>query len=201
MAEERNPMNVAEGFPLIDTVQIRSDATEVEGFTSYDALAGEEQIPFYTKRTRANVGLAYCNKDSTDALPFPYFIKSIGLQFLAPPAKTRIPVEEVGGGSTPADVAEWDTPYLFEKILPDHVGVTLKIKEDERLATVAIMAPPGYGALGADTGADIQAPVHGVTLSWPDLKNRFYFPKPLRVSRSLPSRSTCRSTRSGSSAP
>lgn len=182
MTDERIPMNVAEGYPLIDTLQIRSNASELEGFPGYSSLAGEEQIPFFTKRTRANVGLAYCNKDSQDALPFVYHIKSIGLEFQAPPDRAAIPKGE-GGAPTAEDLAEYEAAYLFEKILPGHVGVILKIKEDERLATTAIMVPPGYGALGTDAGGDLSAPVHALTNSWPQLTNRFWFPKPLAVPR------------------
>lgn len=183
MVEERQPMNVEEGFPLIDTIQIGPGTLEVEGYAGFSNLAGEEAIPFFTKRTRSNVGLAYTNKDSTDALPFAYKLSSIGLQFVGSPDRIRIPVPEIGGVPTPEDVAEYEGAYLFEKVLPDHVGVTLKVREDERLATVAVLTPPGYGPQGTNTGADLQAPVHALTQSWPDLRGRFKFPEPIRVPR------------------
>jgi len=177
MNEERTPVNVVEAFALYDTIQIGTDVTEQEGYKSFAALAGEEEIPFFSKRTRSNVGLAYTNKDSTDALPFVFFAYSMGVEFLGSTDREAI--------SNPTDelAAEAEGGYIMEKLLPAHTGVTLKVREDERLAGTAEMIPPGYGSVGYTAGAFNQAPIQATTQSWPDLSNRFKFPEPIRIPR------------------
>lgn len=178
MADERQPMNVVEAYTLYDTIQIGSDVTEEEGYASFAALAGEEEIPFFAKRTRSKVGLAYTNKDSTDALPFAFHCYSMGIEWLGAPDRDKLP-----DNATAQIIAEFEGAYLLEKVLPAHCGVTLKVREDERLAGTAEMIPPGYGATGYTAGAVNQAPIQAVTQSWPDLSNRFKFPEPLRIPR------------------
>lgn len=174
----RPAVNVVEAYSLYDTIQIGEKVEGDEGYVSFRAIANEEQIPFFTKRTRSKQGLAYTNKDSTDALPFAFHIHSLGIGWLGFPDRIPLPTEP-----TAEDIAQWEAGYLFEKQIPLHTGVTLKIREDERLAHTAELAPPGVGALGYNAGAYNTAPVQSVTQSWPDLGNRWRFPEPLRVPR------------------
>jgi hypothetical protein len=178
MAEERAAMNVVEAYSLFDTVQIGAKVEGDEGYASFPALAAEEEIPFFTKRTRSKVGLAYTNKDSTDALPFAFHVYSLGVHWLGFPERVPLPTEP-----TADQISEFEAGYLFEKIIPLHTGVTLKVREDERLAHTAELAPPGTGVLGTNAGAYNNAPVHAATQGWPDLANRWRFPEPIRVPR------------------
>lgn len=179
MVEEIRPaMNVVEAYSLYDSAQIGGKVEPEEGYLSFTALAAEEEIPFFTKRTRSKVGLAYTNKDSTDALPFAFHIYSLGVHWLGFPE--RVPLPEA---PTSEQIAEFEAGYLFEKIIPLHTGVTLKVREDERLAHTAELAPPGVGVLGTNAGAYNNAPVHAATQGWPDLANRWRFPVPIRVPR------------------
>jgi hypothetical protein len=171
-------MNVVEAYSLYDTIQIGGKVEPEEGYISFPAMANEEEIPFFTKRTRSKVGLAYTNKDSTDALPFAFHVYSLGVHWLGFPERAPLPETP-----TAEMISEYEAGYLFEKILPAHTGVTLKVREDERLAHTAELAPPGVGVLGTNAGAYNNAPVHAATQSWPDLANRWRFPEPIRVPR------------------
>jgi hypothetical protein len=178
MAEERAAMNVVEAYSLFDSIQIGAKATDEEGYASFPIVAAQEEIPFFTKRTRSKVGLAYTNKDSTDALPFAFHVYSLGVHWLGFPERKPLPTEP-----TAEQIAEYEAGYLFEKIIPLHTGITLKVREDERLAHTAELAPPGAGVLGTNAGAYNNAPVHAATQGWPDLGNRWRFPEPIRVPR------------------
>ncbi len=181
MADEvRAAMNVVEAYALYDTVQIGAKVEPEEGYASFPLLAAEEEIPFFTKRTRSKVGLAYTNKDSTDALPFAFHIYSMGLGWLGFPERKPLAADPP---PTADQISEYEAGYLFEKIIPAHTGVTLKVREDERLAHTAEFVPPGAGVLGYTAGAYNDAPVHAATQGWPDLANRWRFPEPIRVPR------------------
>jgi hypothetical protein len=171
-------MNVVEAYALFDTVQIGGKVEPEEGYPTFAALSAEEEIPFFTKRTRSKVGLAYTNKDSTDALPFAFHIYSMGIGWLGFPERAKLPAEP-----TADQISEFEAGYLFEKIIPAHCGVTLKVREDERLAHTAEFVPPGAGVLGYNGGAYNDAPVHAMTQGWPDLANRWRFPEPVQVPR------------------
>lgn len=179
-AVARPAVNVTEAWCLYDTLQIRKDAKDVEGYTTYRALSALEEVPFFTTRNRSEVGLAYTNKDSKEALPFAFHIYSLGVSFVAAPPLAKLPEGEIP--PTAEQIAEWDSGRIFEAIMFRHCGVTVKVREDERLAHTVELAPPGTGGFFYTAGA-APSMVQAFNQGWPDLANRWKFPEPIRVPR------------------
>lgn len=170
-------MNVRETWPLYDTAQIGPGMSSPAGYASYAALANLEDIPFFSVRNKAEVGLAYTNKDNKDSMPFVYYIQSIGVHMLSAPRLVALPAQ-----ATDADVAEMNSVRIFESLLPYHFGVILKIQEDEKLQSTVEYTPPGMGAYNYTAGATAQI-VQMASMGWPSLGNRFTFIDPIAVPR------------------
>jgi len=177
-APGRMPENVVEAACLYDTIQIRKDAKEVEGYISYQALSGRENIPFFTVRNRSEVGLAYTNKDSKESMPWPFTAYSIGVRFYAPRSIGPMPQVPPTGAAGAIEEAA----HLFQVYLPLHTGFVLKVRDDEKLAHTCEAAPPGMGPMGVALPLNPLA-TNIVAQGWPDFRNRFQFPNPISIPR------------------
>ena len=163
-----SPSNVEESAAVYDTLQIRSNAKDVEGFPTFAALGAATEIPFYTVRNRSEVGEAYTNKDSKDSMPFAFRCYSLGIQFFAPG-----PLTVLGDDPSDEDVANASIGYMFGRIAPLHAGLILKVREDDKLVHTCELAPAGTGIFGglgnasgvANTGSN----------GWPSVNNRWKF--------------------------
>lgn len=176
-APGRMPVNVTEAFSLYDTVQIGKEVSLPAGYGSYAALAGLEEIPFFTVRNRTQTGLAYTNKDSIDSLPFVFHVKDIGVRLIA-----AAPFQALPNSPTATEIADHNAARIFDSLLHYHVGLILKIREDERLAHTVELAPPGTGTFGYTAGA-VAANIQSANQGWPGLGNRWTWREPLSIPR------------------
>lgn len=180
----RSAVNVKENFPLYDTISIRADipAGSNEGFSSFAALAQQNVVPFFTMRNRSEFGTAITNKDTKDALAYQYDIFSIGVEFFAPFGIA----EETKAGTPPAYTdlqnAIQALPYMFDDVLRRHTAFILRVREDDKLVTVADLIPSGYGVFGG-WNAPGNVPILGHSQGWPALDNRYSYKTPIKVPR------------------
>jgi len=170
MADEitRAEMNVRENWPIYDTIQIRNDAKEKEGYSSFQALAAIDEVPFFDQR-KSDVGIAYTNRDSNEALEFVYNLKKIGVAFRPHLARTPSVETELGvivGADNPISSA------LFFHLM-DHCGAVLKIREDNKLISTIPLMPEGGGISGFMQNPGW--PVVGANNGWPDERNGYWF--------------------------
>lgn len=166
--------NAREDWPIYDTVQIRDGATEKEGYQTFQALGQPDEIPFFTVRKR-DIGVAYTNRDSNEALEFAYMIKSVGVSFRPHLATTPAgPKPEIGeqlGVHNPISTA------MFLHLV-EHCGLILRIRQDEKMAISIPLAPDGtgnFGFIGATAIAGAQQIQAGTTNGWPHVRNRYQF--------------------------
>lgn len=162
------PNNVVENWPIYDTVQIRSDAKEKEGYASFVAMAAIDEIPFFDQR-KADIGIAYTNRDSNEALEYVYNLKKIGVMFRAPLLET--PERAVEGVTYGADNPISASIWMH---LMDHCGLILKIREDNKLIATVPLAPEGGGFAGMMQSPG-GPPVVDLNNGWPDERNGFWF--------------------------
>jgi len=163
--------NVIEDAPIYDTVQIRADATAEEGYISFPALAGVDEIPFFTRRKR-DIGIAYTNRDSNEALEYAYFLKMIHCGFvpsLAPTPACVVAAEaDPVGEHNPLSSAFW-------MALMDHCGLVLKIREDEKLTASVPLVPLGGGIFGFNNPGVANLGSNSLNNGWPHVSNGFKF--------------------------
>jgi len=160
------PRNVLEDWAIYDAIQIRKNATEKEGFVSYNALALKDEIPFFDQR-KADVGLAYTNRDSNEGLEFAFFLKQVGVRFIAPPFHTEQPNTTFG-----ADNVAINGLFSF---LIEHAGFVLKIREDDKLRHTVTLAPGGGGEFGFVTNPGNTHPTNTIQNGEPFFNNRWMF--------------------------
>ena len=183
--------NVGEHWPLYDTVLIgvdsRGDDPQVPGwYPTLAALGAANRMFFFNQRTRAN-GLAYCNLDVRDQMPYGFRIYSGGCRFFASSMTEAL---------NPDDTANWWTsnyvPHIFSVDLFRHCDFTLRVQQDDILKTTAALVPPGYGPSGGGVGrgqisgqfvAAVDNCYSVVSQSHPNLDNRWKFPNPIEVPR------------------
>lgn len=188
--------NVREQYMLYDTLGVwdppqGSGITNPDGWVAnFAALGALNTIPFFNVRNRS-AGLYWNNQEKRDQLDWPFIIESLGVTFHAMPI-TGIVSWATGSTLRPEDSAS----HIFVNDLPRHVGVRVKVQQDERLKTHAFFCQPGYGVSGdgygrgapstwgapiSDNGWDHHLAVHSQGL--PQLDNRWHFPLPLEVPR------------------
>jgi hypothetical protein len=115
-------------------------------------------------------------------MPYVFKIYSLGISFSAP-LGIPYPLPEVPTGDEYNAVCD----ALFLKEMPLHTGLTLKVREDQKLLHTAQLAPEGAGIYGnivaAQTGgANVNSFPNG-TNGEPLLGNRWRFPTPIAVPR------------------
>lgn len=179
-------MNAIEAWAIYDTIQIRSDvdAATKEGFKSYATLGAAQRWPFFDQR-KSDIGIAYTNRDSNEATEFAYEIYSLGVRFIAPEGIIELP------GTTPAE-HNLIAHMIFSRMIAEHVGLRLKLKQDDKLIHTCTMAPDGFGpnspsmllVPGLKTAADTvgySSPSN--TNGEPHISGRWKFPVPIEVPR------------------
>jgi hypothetical protein len=191
-------MNVAESYPLYDTVivceELYGKEKAINGwFTSFVDFAANEKHTFFKSRTIGNSHLAYCNMDSADNVDFVYKAISLGVRFFAP----IMPDSDFSVIVSPSMYNENAHAFwMFD--LAKHVGLDFRVQQDVIVENTALATPPGYGPRGGggvvsyfDTTtapAPMQDPWKVVTGSngEPVIDNRFPFPKPIQIPRNTP---------------
>lgn len=174
-----------EAFPYYDTIQIGPGAGDrVEGwFNSFADLARADEIYLFNVRSRANVGIPYCNLDSPSLFDVGYLVKSIGVQLEAPPFNSYY---DNGGLPAPSQVYF----SLWQELL-EEMSLQFFLNQDEKLAGAAPLFPAGYGPFG-DGGTPIQNGAVAVsnvstgsnfTNGIPDFDNQWKFSKPIEIPR------------------
>lgn len=176
--------NVTEYYELHDTVCIGlKSSPDVEErvpgwFPSYNAFGQKATHTFFNVRNIGEAQLAYNNLDTKDQMPFVFHVYSIGLNFIAPPGLPEPEVAEANFNPV--------AHVLFAQTIQNHVGVKLKIREDEKLKNNGMLCPEGAGTYGnaVSFGGGVNTlSVTAVTPGMPNLQNRFPFPDPIEVPR------------------
>lgn len=190
-------MNVAESYPIYDTLIICSDLygkeQSINGwYTTFRTFADDEKHTFFKDRTIGNSHLAYTNMDSVDTIDYAFKAFSIGVRFFGPCSPEGYNDIVV----SPAGINEEVIPFwMFD--LPKHVGLDFRVQQDVIIENTCLATPPGYGPRGGggaqplvDSTADFpnQVPWKVVTGSngEPVIDNRFPFPDPIEIPRNTP---------------
>lgn len=191
-----NFQNVAEGYPIFDSVIISQTLYGKEQaingwFNTFQAFAANEKHTFYKDRTIGSANLAYCNMDSADNLDYVFKAHSFGVRFFAPitPDAVNAVVE-----SPTRYLENCPAFWLFE--MPKHCGIDLRIQQDVVVENTCIATPSGYGPMGgggAQPHVSGEADVNQITwktitgtIGTPCIDNRFPFPEPLPIPRNTP---------------
>lgn len=174
-------LNAEEAWDIYDTIQIRDDVEGKEGYASYVALGAVPIWPFFDQR-KADIGIAYTNRDSNESLEFAYECYSIGVRFIAPEGK----VEQQVGALGPDNVY---VHSIFSRMIAEHVGLRFKLRQDDKLIHTCTLAPEGVGPNGISAvllgGV---APVNDFgsysnTNGEPHISGRWKFPEPVEMPR------------------
>lgn len=189
-----NYLNVAEPYPIYDTVIVSSQLYGKElgivgWYTNFRDFADDTRHTFFKSRTAGSSDLAYCNMDSADNIDFVYKAFSIGVRFFGPvmpDAYNEIII-------SPNYIQENEhTFWMFD--LAKHVGMDFRVQQDVIVENACIASPPGYGPRGgggAHPQEDDDAPFPNQT-PWkccvgsngePVIDNRFAFPEPIEIPR------------------
>lgn len=175
----RNTREV-EKWVIHDTIQIgphmAGNVTD-EGFASYAALATKQDHPlFAAKRKRTTSTPAYNSQDLDGLSSYGMRIYHLGIGLYAPIATSEGEITDPLSGYE---------GLIFSAELPKHIGVIVKVGQDEKLVTTSLITPSGSGAGGIsqiDESPGFQS-VEGSQVGVPILANRFHFEEPLLVPR------------------
>jgi hypothetical protein len=183
-------VNVGEHWPLVDTVIIGTDSNgeqKVPGWMNTLATLGQaNHLYFFNSRSRAD-GLAYCNTDTRDKMPYAFKLYSLGVRFFA-----TMQTE----GPDPDATADWWTsnyvPHIFMVDLPRHCSCTLQVQQDDVLKTTVPLVPAGYGPVGGAYGRGspnsafsmaVDKSYSAITQSTAHITNRWSFPTEIQIPR------------------
>lgn len=183
--------NVKENWMLCDSVVVGTNARDTQDvpgwFTTLGAMGTQNHLYFFNQRTRA-AGLAYCNLDTRDQMPYAFLIKSAGVTFWAS-HQTENPQ------AIPDDGEWWVSnyvPHIFLNDLPNHCSYTLQIQQDEVLKSKVPIVPAGYGPVGGGYGQTspktqftvaVDKTYSAVSQSTAHISNRWKFPETIKVPR------------------
>lgn len=187
-------MNVAESYPLYDTVIICKELYGKEKslngwYTTFRDFASDEKHTFFKSRTAGNSHLAYCNLDSADNIDFVFKAFSIGVRFFAPVMPDTISSLVVSPVEMHENLPAW---WMFD--LAKHVGLDFRVQQDVIVENTCLATPPGYGPRGGG-GCQSETDAVGVfpnQTQWkvtvgsngePCIDNRFPFPNPISIPR------------------
>jgi hypothetical protein len=176
--------NVREGWALYDTILIgKGQADRGPGwFNTYTDFGSRQRHSFFNVRNQGEVGLAYNNLETKDQMPYVFHLYSIGISYSAAigipyPLQGTVTEAQYNGVSD----------ALFIKELPAHVGLRLRVRQDEKLLHTCYLAPEGAGVYGnlvvnQPGGANTQS-YTSATQGEPLLGNRWRFPTPIAIPR------------------
>lgn len=174
--------NATEAWAIYDAAQIRSDIEQDKlGYKSYQAMGALDEWPFFDQR-KSDVGIAYTNRDSNETLEYVFHAYSLGVRFVPAPCLVEPPAD--GGGADNHLVHQ-----VLNQALLEHVGLIVRVQQDDKLIHQATLAPDGAGPFGVSVGvAGGVAPFAGVgaycsTNGEPLLANRWKWPDPVSIPR------------------
>ncbi len=200
--------NVAQNYSIFDSIGIVENLSDFGRqppgwFSSFSEMGNAGELYFMNMRNKSNTGLAYCNQDSRDLMPYGFYLKSITVDFIPP----RI-ASEVVLNTNPYVTAPFTTPTgrntyicenspIFSAELPTHCGVELRINTDIHLKCSAAMCGSSCGPVGGGFGGlmlkgDASASNPGFPYSTnqtafsqgiADLDNGWAFPVPISIPR------------------
>lgn len=181
--------NVRETYPLYDTILITQNLTNLSiqppgWFASFAAFGAAQNYHFFDTRNRANTGVAYCNLDTRDTMPFGYWLRGMSVKFFGPVVNPLVI-------DTQNDVIDTQESAFFQSEAPQHCSVTLRVNQDQRLKLNALMVGggdgPSFGGYGqidpAASSYDALPGMYTANQSVPDEKNYWMFPKPIGIPR------------------
>lgn len=148
--------NVREPWVQYDTICVCETLYGSEAnagfFTTFNAFGQQAYHLLFKRRSEGNVHRAYCNQQSEDRTDFVFWVFEIGLLFIGPPT----PLDLVLDGEGPNYGAQEFMSPFWTGGLPRHCSAKLKIGQDDKLHTSAMMLSPGYGpvASGMTFGSD-----------------------------------------------
>lgn len=190
-------MNVAESYPIYDTVIISTELfgkeKSINGwYTTFVDFAADEKHTFFKNRTIGNSHLAYCNMDSADNIDFVFKAFSLGVRFFAPVLQEGFSNDI----TSPAAQNENVPPFwLFD--LPKHCGIDFRVQQDVIVENTCLATAPGYGPRGGGNAHPLADETGTVpnqaawktvvgTIGEPVVDNRFPFPDPIAIPRNTP---------------
>ena len=174
--------NAEEAWAIYDTIQIRKDVTGREGYATYNALGLVDEWPFMDQR-KADIGIAYTNRDSNEGLEYVFHAYSLGVRFVAPLGKAEPyykPDDEIIGPANPL------AHLIFSAMGPEHVGLVVRVMQDDKLIHTVTLAPDGAGpgpVSGTGAGGLSQAVVYANNNGEPVINNRWKWPVPISIPR------------------
>lgn len=183
--------NVKEQWYMYDTVAITpyNDLLPhpIPGwFSSFNALAATDGISFFDTRNKS-IGLAYCNQEARDQIPFALDVMSLSVSFIAPACSSQI--GELQGEDTFRGRVDQISAFWGSE-LPQHTSCVFRVNQDERLKTNCAIVPPCYGPIGSAMGQDDMSASGGFSTSVTaggmgraHLKYRWEFPAGIGVPR------------------
>ena len=167
---EEGYQNVRESWPIYDTVLIglsdNESAKYPGGFTSFAAMAAQDEIPFLNIRNSSEVGLSYTNISSKDKTPWPFYLDSFGIRFIYPDPNENASSEHNG-------VVAASKIFMHEVL--DHCYFQFWIREDVRLTIKPAMMQAGFGPQGFIAGNSTQNSWFAslITNGQPNMGNRW----------------------------
>jgi hypothetical protein len=200
MQEQKNIMNVAEAWPIYDTICVcntfyGNESAELGWYQSFATFAEKQTHSFFKSRTLGQIGQQYCNKQTLDTMDFAFEAYSMGLAFYAP--GVRLLGKLTGGALLDRDVG---SAHWWEVEFPRHCSIQFKVQQDIVAELPAMMANPGYGPQGSgasmeheDVVADVPNgatnPAYPPVMNWgltqgvPSISARWRFPKKIKIPR------------------
>jgi hypothetical protein len=187
---EQTDLNVMQAWPLYDTLLISQwvKGKNISGWvTSYRQFAQRQIHSFFNVRNQGETNLAYCNLETSESMPFAYYLCSLGIDFQAAIGRPADPPRE---DPPPPPCHNGESDAIFVKDIPRHIGVKLVVRQNDILLTNSYLTPSGAGPYGIANGiATLDGlsanPVSftNTTQGEPFLKNRWDFPFPIQIPR------------------
>ncbi len=192
--------NVVEPWALYDSIIVCSDFYGSEAnvggwFPTFNAFGSQETHSLFKTRTEGTAGLAYSNQQSADSMDFAFIAHSVGLAIQVPAPNIEGELDSQGEGVV-GDVRNPDAllSHWFGADLPRHMAIQFKVQQDIRAEIQALMAPPGYGAMGSGVAfqatsdvspqyGDIPYMQYSISQGVPSLSNRYPLPAPIGIPR------------------
>lgn len=177
-------LNAEEAWAIYDTLQIKSTATEKQGFASYAALGAQPVWSFFDQR-KQDIGIAYTNRDSNEGLEFAFEAYSLGVRFVAPEGV----VEPVAAGPLGPDNPL--SHMIFSRMILEHCGFRFKVSQDDKLIHSGYLAPDGLGpgnvsALNSNDALSIyDVGSYSNSNGDPHISGRWKFPRPIEMPRGV----------------
>jgi len=181
--------NAVEMYPLYDTVMICNIVPTLfpkcQWYQTYQDLAVPSEIPFFNVRNIGIAGEAYCNLDSSEHLPYPYHICSIGV-YVTIPIASMWHMNAAPGDALFAEQRASDV--FFQTEFPRFSAVNLRVGSDDKYLAKVNMCSSGHGIAGWVKVLDSVANYSGggvgnMNVGTPHRKNVVVFPEPIQVPR------------------